>query len=118
MLFRISQEGIRGYQGEHVTLTLPDGKTLDDIAWFSIWCEEFGVNFGDIRIPRNLDHPKPKKIGALPTLEHSVSSDRIVVVDAQTFLIPNFRYDGTAPGKPPTSSGPRQTLEDPLCLHS
>ena len=30
---------------------------------------------------------------------HQVSSDRIYVVDAQTFLLPNFTYDGAAPGK-------------------
>merc|ERR1719431_1421447 len=28
---------------------------------------------------------------------HDVSSDKVVVVDAQTFLIPNFTYNGQAP---------------------
>ena len=29
--------------------------------------------------------------------EPLLSRDRVVVVDAQTFLIPNFTYDGQAP---------------------
>ena len=49
-------------------------------------------------IPNDLDYPRPQKIDAFSTNDHDVSSDRIVVVDAQTFLIPNFNYDGAAPG--------------------
>lgn len=55
------------------------------------------VNFGDVKIPRNLDYPKPQKISGLSGV-HAVSSDPIVIVDAQTLLIPNFSYDGEAPG--------------------
>lgn len=57
------------------------------------------IDFGHLMLPRNFEYPRPQKIDALPTFEHGVSSDKIVVVDAQTFLIPNFYYDGTAPGK-------------------
>ncbi|XP_068237883.1 protein Skeletor, isoforms B/C isoform X1 [Palaemon carinicauda] len=85
------------YRNKDVTLTLPDGKTFKDIRWISIWCRAFAIDFGSIAVPTNLDYPRPQKIDALPTLEHGVSSDRIVVVDAQTFLIPNFSYDGAAP---------------------
>jgi hypothetical protein len=56
------------------------------------------VNFGDVKIPKNLDYPRPQKIDALNGV-HLVSSDPIVVVDAQTLLIPSFSYDGEAPGK-------------------
>lgn len=57
----------------------------------------FQVNFGDVKIPRNLDYPKPQKMSGLSGV-HGVSSDPIVIVDAQTLLIPNFSYDGEAPG--------------------
>lgn len=85
------------YNNQAVTITLPEGKTLKDIRWFSVWCRAFSVNFGHVNINKNLNYPRPQKIDALPTLEHGVTSDRIVVVDAQTFLIPNFSYDGAAP---------------------
>lgn len=50
-----------------------------------------------MKIPRNFDYPKPQKIDALKGV-HGVSSDNVVIVDAQTILIPNFSYDGEAPG--------------------
>ncbi|XP_053619756.1 uncharacterized protein Skel isoform X4 [Plodia interpunctella] len=87
---------LRRYRGEGVTLSLPDGKTLRDVKWFSVWCDEFSVNFGDVSIPRDLEFPKPAKVGALRGV-HGVSSDAVVVVDAQTLLVPNFSYDGEAP---------------------
>ncbi|KAE8752192.1 Skeletor [Frankliniella occidentalis] len=99
--FRIRDERgsatpLKRYRGKHVTITLPEGKTLHQLKWFAIWCEEFSVNFGDVRIPKNLELPKPHKIGSLSGI-HGVSSDPVVVVDAQTLLVPSFSYDGEAP---------------------
>lgn len=89
---------IHRYRNRDVMLQLPDGKTLRDIKWFAIWCDEFSVNFGDVKIPKNFQFPKPQKIDALSGV-HGVASDNIVIVDAQTLLVPNFSYDGEAPGK-------------------
>lgn len=36
-----------GYENETLTVNLPDGVTLDDIAAISIWCVDFDINFGD-----------------------------------------------------------------------
>lgn len=86
------------YRNKDITLTLPEGISLKDIKWFSVWCDEFAVNFGDVTIPNNLDFPRPQKLTGLAGV-HGVKSDPIVVVDAQTLLVPNFSYDGEAPGK-------------------
>ncbi|XP_017874479.1 PREDICTED: protein Skeletor, isoforms B/C [Drosophila arizonae] len=104
----------RRYRNKDITLSLPEGKTLRDVKWFSVWCDEFAVNFGDVAIPSTLDFPRPQKIGALRGV-HGVSSDNIVIVDAQTLLVPNFSYDGEAPdakfwvgrGQRPTADGLR-----------
>lgn len=101
--FRIRDERgsngvLKKYRNKDITLTLPEGKTLRDIKWFSIWCDEFSVDFGSVVIPKGLDFPRPQKIGGLSGI-HAVHSDNIVIVDAQTLLIPNFSYDGTAPGE-------------------
>lgn len=88
---------LKRYRHKDITLSLPDGKSLKDIRWFSVWCDEFSVNFGDVSIPKNLQFPRPQKIAPLNGV-HEVSSDNIVIVDAQTLLIPNFSYDGEAPG--------------------
>lgn len=89
---------IKRYRNKDITLSLPEGKTLRDIKWFSVWCDEFSVNFGDVKIPKDFDFPRPHKVGALRGV-HGVTSDNIVIVDTQTILIPNFTYDGEAPGE-------------------
>ncbi|GLH12658.1 Protein Skeletor, isoforms B/C [Gryllus bimaculatus] len=99
--FRINDEKgspnvLPRYRNKHITLTLPENKTLRDIRWFSVWCDEFSVNFGDVRISKTFEYPRPQKIDALSGV-HGVSSENIVVVDAQTLLIPSFSYDGEAP---------------------
>ena len=43
-----------------------------------------------------LDYPRPRKITGFNG-QHQVKSGRVVIVDAQTFLIPSFNYDGQAP---------------------
>lgn len=96
-LFHYRTNVLPRYVNKHITITLPEGKTLQNIRWFSVWCDEFAVNFGDVRISKNLDFPRPQKIGALNGV-HGVSSDQVVIVDAQTLLIPSFSYDGEAPG--------------------
>ncbi|XP_058807358.1 protein Skeletor, isoforms B/C [Phymastichus coffea] len=87
---------LKRYRKKDVTLTLPEGKTLSNIKWFSVWCEEFAINFGDVKIPRNFEHPRPQKLAGLAGV-HGVSSEPVVVVDAQTLLLPSFSYDGEAP---------------------
>ncbi|XP_026674199.1 protein Skeletor, isoforms B/C isoform X8 [Ceratina calcarata] len=93
---RGSADTLKRYPKKDITLTLPDGKTLSNVKWFAVWCDEYSVNFGDVRIPRGFDFPKPQKLAALSGV-HGVSSEPIVAVDAQTLLIPNFSYDGEAP---------------------
>ncbi|VVC37406.1 DM13 domain,DOMON domain [Cinara cedri] len=116
---KASSNPLKRYRNEHLTITLPEGLTLHDIKWFYVWCEDFSVNFGDIKIPYNLDYPKPQKIDSLSGI-HGVSSENIVVVDAQTLLIPGFSYDGEAPdakfwvgaGDKPTPQGIRVADEN------
>lgn len=93
-----SEKPLGAYRSKDVTLTLPKGVSVKDLRWVSIWCRRFSVDFGNLLIPRGVQYPRPQKIGAFKTLDHDVKSGPIVVVDAQTFLIPNFSYDGTAPG--------------------
>lgn len=35
---------LRGYRNKDITLSLPEGKTLRDIKWFSVWCEDYAVS--------------------------------------------------------------------------
>lgn len=50
---------LKRYRRKDVTLTLPDGKTLGNIKWFFVWCDDFSVSqkrimlvtFGVVSIP-------------------------------------------------------------------
>ena len=72
-------EILASYRNEDIVLTLPGGKTLRTIRWLSVWCDAFGVNFGEVRIPRQLRYPRPQKIRAFDGI-HDVSSDKCVIV--------------------------------------
>ena len=91
-----SVAGLNRYSGDNIVLSLPSGKTLKNLRWLSVWCEEFEVNFGEVLIPERFQYPRPQKISSFNGI-HEVTSGRVVVVDAQTFLIPRFSYDGQAP---------------------
>lgn len=47
--FAISEDLIRsgGYSGDTIRLTLPAGRTLDEVDGVSLWCVAAGVSFGD-----------------------------------------------------------------------
>ena len=63
------------YRRKDIVLTLPGGKTLRDIRWLSVWCDAFGVNFGELTIPRQLRYPRPQKIRNFDGI-HDVGSDK------------------------------------------
>lgn len=39
-----SAEPLKRYRKKHITLTLPEGKTISNIKWFYVWCDEFAVS--------------------------------------------------------------------------
>jgi hypothetical protein len=38
---------------EDIKLTLPEDLNVTDLKWFSVWCRQFSVNFGDLIFPEN-----------------------------------------------------------------
>jgi hypothetical protein len=38
---------------EDIKLTLPKDLNVTDLKWFSVWCRQFSVNFGDLIFPEN-----------------------------------------------------------------
>ena len=43
------------FNGENIILTLPDNLKATNIKWLSVWCRQFGLNFGDIFFPDDLN---------------------------------------------------------------
>lgn len=92
-----STKPLERYTNKDVVLRLPEGKTLREINWLSIWSRQLKLSLADIMIPKNLVIPRPLEINPLSTLAHGVKSAPITIVDAQTFLVPEFHYDGLGP---------------------
>ncbi|XP_013778969.1 protein Skeletor, isoforms B/C-like [Limulus polyphemus] len=88
---------LRRYSNKDIWIKLPNGRTIKDVNWLSVWCREFKVNFGSLQIPDNLELPGPKVIEPLQTFAHGVKSDPIVIKDEKTIYIPKLQYDGAGP---------------------
>ncbi|XP_071827126.1 uncharacterized protein [Apostichopus japonicus] len=43
------------YNRETIVITLPDGVTVFDVDYLSVWCEAFRVDFGHVALPTTLD---------------------------------------------------------------
>lgn len=92
-----STKPLERYVSKDVVLRLPEGKTLREINWLSIWSRQMQTSLADIHISRQLVIPRPLEIGPLSELAHGLKSGPITIVDAQTFLVPDFHYDGLGP---------------------
>ncbi|RZB40103.1 uncharacterized protein BDFB_008303, partial [Asbolus verrucosus] len=79
-----------GYNGQDITLKLPDNLTVNDIDWLAIWCYEFHVNLGHVFLNKRV-------IDELTGLSHAVSSGKIEIIGQRTLHVPNFHIDGKAP---------------------
>lgn len=92
-----STKPLERYIEKDVVLRLPEGKTLREINWLSIWSRQMQASLADINISRQLTIPRPLEIGPFSELAHGLKSGPITIVDAQTFLISDFHYDGLGP---------------------
>lgn len=82
------------YFNKDFTLTLPDGKKLQDIKWFAIYDIQSQNTFGDVYIPEEFEPPSPQKISPINGKSHDVQSGNVIILDAKTIKIPDFHYDG------------------------
>jgi len=48
----------RSFDGsEDLVLELPEGTTVDQLKWISVWCRDFDINFGHVTFPKNFSYP-------------------------------------------------------------
>ena len=115
---------LRQYMGEDILISVPDDKTIPEFKWLAVWDVQEQKSYGDVQIPAQFDPPKQQLLGELLQTYHGVKSSDIKVIDAKTFRIPNFNFDGAADaifwagiGQVPSSHGlqvPTETGYDKL----
>ncbi|GIZ00913.1 hypothetical protein CEXT_127471 [Caerostris extrusa] len=90
-----SEETIGPFKDQNLILHLPAGIKITDLRWLSVWSRKFSMSFGSVIFPKIVAPPRPTVIGPLNNTREGVSSGDILVIDSQTFFIPNFNYDGS-----------------------
>ncbi|XP_045780249.1 protein Skeletor, isoforms B/C [Maniola jurtina] len=109
------------YNNEEIRLKLPDGKKVSRISWFAVYDLASQNAFGDVYVPEEFEAPAPRSLTpfvAAPGVR--LSSQPVQFLDASTFLIPDFHYDGsgeevyfwTGVGPQPSSRGSKIPDED------
>ncbi|KAJ8025455.1 Protein Skeletor, isoforms B/C [Holothuria leucospilota] len=90
---------LREYNLEDVMITIPDGRTIKDFRWLSVWCVSVGVNFGHVNIPDNLVTPETKSLGSFGFSQrvHDVAADDVIILNSKQFKFINLDYDGRGP---------------------
>lgn len=64
---------LKRYEGKTIVITLPDHLTVFDIDHLSVWCKAFFADFGNVRIPENLNVPPSlKMLGVAPQVRNTV----------------------------------------------
>jgi hypothetical protein len=100
------------FMEEDVVLHLPDSIRADEVAWVSVWCREFSVDFGSLLVPQGIDfsslenrqqHVQPAtssgnavSFGRLSENAHGVEG-QVIATGPSTLLLSDFSYDGLGP---------------------
>jgi Electron transfer DM13 len=78
------------YNGGSLTIDLPPGQTFDNYRAISVWCTAAGVSFGSGTFA---PYARAGWEAPLATFGHGVRGT-VTIVDADTFRVDNFHYDG------------------------
>ena len=70
----------RSFDNEEVMLTLPEHIPADRVAWLSVWCRQFSVDFGSVMVQEGLDltplETQPTKNRVNDTIGEDYGMDR------------------------------------------
>ena len=85
------------YKEKDIVIRLPEGRTIRDIRWLSIWSRQVHANLGHVFISPDIPIPRPLELPPLTGFAHGIRSGPISIIDAQTILVTDFVYDGLGP---------------------
>ena len=87
----------RAYNDESLTLTLPEGETLDDYGAISVWCAQFHVNFSSAAFaPPAQPYARTGQVARLVTFYHTVYG-AVRIVNDHLLHATHFTFDGGGP---------------------
>ncbi|XP_014670377.1 PREDICTED: protein Skeletor, isoforms B/C-like [Priapulus caudatus] len=80
-----------------LTLSLPGNLEAGQLAWLSVWCDLFTVDFGHVLLA-NMLVPEPVTISGFAFGAHNIMSGPVTLKNEKTLIIEDFSYDGNGPG--------------------
>lgn len=84
------------YLKQEFTLTLPPGKRVTDLQWFSVYDIETGSNFGEVIFPNDFQPPQKQHLQAMEGISNNVRAEEVILLDSKTIVLKYFTYDGRA----------------------
>ncbi|KAK3858638.1 hypothetical protein Pcinc_035196 [Petrolisthes cinctipes] len=89
------------YRNRNLVLNFPITKkgqrSLSDVQWVSVWCRQFAIDFGHVKIPRDMVKPAPQIGEGLLSDKPRLRSSAVTVVDTNTIQLDDFTFDATVP---------------------
>ncbi|GFS53768.1 cytochrome b561, DM13 and DOMON domain-containing protein At5g54830 [Nephila pilipes] len=113
-------ETLGPYHDQDLIVHLPQDTKITDIRWLSVWSKKYSTSFGTVIFPQTVTPPRPIVIGHLSNSKGGTSSGDILILDSQTFFIPDFSHDASekdvywwiSKGTKPNEEGVRLHYED------
>ena len=62
------------FTGEDVEIVLPEGIESSKLKWFSVWCRQFDVSFGDVYFDEADGDMEEIEVGQLTSFQHGVQA--------------------------------------------
>ncbi|XP_063851626.1 protein Skeletor, isoforms B/C-like [Scylla paramamosain] len=96
---RSRKEVLGPYSGRNLVLKFPITKkgqrSFSDIKWISVWCRRFGIDFGHVKVLRDLVKPAPQVATGLRSDKPRLTSKSVSIPDTHTIELEDFTFDGT-----------------------
>jgi len=88
------------YTNQDLEFSLPAGVKAENVAWVSVWCKKFAVNFGEVflghsAVPPTTTPLPPPTEGDLTSRKYNVNG-RVILLNGK-IVIEGFSYTGAAP---------------------
>ena len=88
-----SESKLPGFTGEDVEIKLPEGYEASKLKWFSVWCRQFAVSFGDVYFEEGPGEMQEIEVGELTSFQHGVQVCLNILVSEKINIPCQFSED-------------------------
>jgi len=85
---------LQRYLNSEFTLTLPNGKQVNQIKWFAVYDLTEYEAYGALYVPEDFEPPWKQVLSHLEGKSNGVEADSVEVLDSKTLMLKEFFYDG------------------------